>query len=123
LNRKSSLIEWYLAQRGSIAGYRRAIYTGLTTAEIARAIEHFILYDPDLSGLWHLASSPITKFDLLNNLTERLQRRDVDLRPQDDFVCDRSLDITALNERTKYRVPSWAAMLDELTRRILERGT
>jgi len=119
--RKQSLIEWYLAQRGPVQGFRRAIYSGLTTAEMARAVEHVLLYEPDLSGLWHLASSAISKYDLLKALTERLRRRDVDLQPQDEFVCDRSLDSTALLSRVKYRVPPWNVMLDQLAASILER--
>ena len=69
----------------------------------------------------HLASTPLSKYDLLKNLTERLQRRDIDLHPQDQFVCDRSLDPTALVARVKYRVPSWNVMLDELAASILKR--
>lgn len=122
LSGKRSLVEWYLSQKGSIVGYRRAVYSGLTTAEMARAIEHFLLKDPELAGLWHLASTPISKFELLKGLTERLQRRDIELRPQDDFVNDKSLDMSALNARTEYRVPRWSAMLDDLTTAILERN-
>lgn len=121
LSRNSSLIEWYLAQKGAIRGFRRAIYSGLTTAEMARAIEFFLLKAPDLSGVWHLSSKPINKHDLLQALGERLQRRDLELRPDDDFVCDRSLDSTALQQRVAYRVPDWAPMLDELAAAILER--
>ena len=121
LSRKKSLVEWYLAQRGPIKGFRRAIYTGLTTTEIARAIESFLLHEPQLSGIWHLSSRPINKYDLLKDLTERLQRRDIELRPDDDFVCDRSLDSSALQKRVRYRVPDWPAMLDELAAGILER--
>src|SRR5262249_39151322 len=38
LARKASLIEWFLAQRGQVRGFTRAIYTGLTTLELARVI-------------------------------------------------------------------------------------
>ena len=37
---RASLVEWFLAQRGLVRGFRKAIYSGLTTEEMARAIEH-----------------------------------------------------------------------------------
>lgn len=121
LSRKKSLIEWWLAQRGRIRGFRRAIYSGLTTAAMADAIEHFLLREPELHGVWHLASEPITKYDLLERLGRKLGRSDVQLEPDDDFVCDRSLDTSALAQRSSYRVPSWDAMLDRLAADVRER--
>ncbi len=121
LSRRKSLVEWYLAQRGPIRGYRRAVYSGLTTREMAKAIEHFLVREPQLSGLLHLSSEPITKYDLLAALGERLGRKDVELRPDDDFVCDRSLDSSVLQVRTAYRVPVWNSMLDGLAADIKER--
>jgi dTDP-4-dehydrorhamnose reductase len=121
LGRKTSLIEWYLAQRGTIRGFRHAIYTGLTTQEMARAIEHALVREPTLSGTWHLSSDPISKYDLLARLGRRLGRADVELVPDDKFRCDRSLDSTALKGLWTYRVPPWDAMLDELAAAIEER--
>jgi dTDP-4-dehydrorhamnose reductase len=118
LGRQGSLVEWFLAQRGRIKGFRRAIYTGLTTAEMARAIEHLVSGPAPLSGLWHLSSDPIDKYDLLTRLARRLGRTDVEIVPDDVFVCDRSLDSTALRAKTDYRVPTWDAMLDELAESI-----
>lgn len=122
LSRKKSLIEWFLAQRGPIKGFRKAIYSGLTTAEMARAIEHLLLREPSIGGLWHLSSAPIDKFDLLTRLQARLKRTDVEIRPDDEFTCDRSLDSSALMNRIGYRVPTWDSMLDELAREIQARG-
>lgn len=122
LSRRKSLIEWFLAQRGAIKGFRRAVYSGLTTAEMARAIEHLLTEAPDVSGLWHLSSAAIDKFDLLSRLKSRLNRTDIEIAPEDQFVCDRSLDSRALMGRITYRVPSWDAMLDELAGEIEARG-
>ena len=121
LGNRGGLIEWFLAQRGRIKGFRRAIYSGLTTAEMARAIEHFLTHDPGLSGVWHLASAPIDKHALLSKLLDRLRPRDVEIVPDDAFACERSLDSTRLQARTTYRVPTWDAMLDELAESIRRR--
>ena len=88
---------------------------------MARAIEHFLVQQPELGGLWHLSSSPIDKYGLLTRLSERLGREDLEIVPDDEIVCDRSLDSRALQRRTTYRVPSWDVMLDELAESIRQR--
>lgn len=123
LARKASLIEWYLAQRGTIRGFDRAVYSGLTTAEMARVIERILTRHPDLSGVWHVASASISKYDLLTRLTDRLGRADLAIERDEKFACDRSLDGGRFNRRTGYEPPSWDAMLDELAQQIRDRGT
>ena len=121
LGNRGGLVEWFLAQRGRIMGFRRAIYSGLTTIEMARAIEHFLTRDTGLSGVWHLSATPVDKFTLLTRLLARLGARDVEIAPDDAFTCDRSLDSTRLQGRTAYRVPDWDRMLDELAEAIRRR--
>jgi dTDP-4-dehydrorhamnose reductase len=114
LSRKKSLIEWFLAQTGTIKGFRKAIYTGLTTMEMARVIERVIVHYPQLSGVYHVASEPITKYHLLSRLAEKLNRTDINIGPDDDFVCDRSLNAERFRSETHYAAPNWDEMLDEL---------
>ena len=122
LSRKQSLIEWFLAQSGAIRGFTRAIYTGVTTAEMARVIEHVLTREPDLHGVWQVASPPINKHELLCRLSARLGRRDVTITPDHTFHCDRSLDGSDFAKRTGYRVPDWNQMLEELATQIQGRG-
>lgn len=121
LARKTGLIEWFLAQRGTIRGFRRAIYTGVTTTEMARFVDRVLTRHPDLHGVWQLASAPISKYDLLVEFARKLGRTDVDIQPDDDFVCDRSLDGSRLTDRTGYAPPSWDAMLTELAAEVARR--
>ncbi len=122
LARKKSLIEWYLAQTGKIKGFQKAIYTGVTTNEMARIIEFVLLNAPDLQGMWHVASKPINKYDLLKMLTEKLGRKDITLQPDVDFVCDRSLIGDAFTNQTGYKIPEWDDMINELVVDIKARG-
>ncbi len=122
LARKKSLIEWYLAQRGEIKGFKKAIYSGVTTQEMARIIEFILCNCHELHGLWHVASKPINKYDLLLKLTEKLGRTDITLRPETDFVCDRSLIGDAFINETGYTIPEWDEMLDELASEIKKRS-
>jgi len=115
------LIEWYLRQRGAIHGFRGAIYSGLTTAELARVIRRLIEHHSTLAGVWHVASDHISKYELLAKLSERLKRRDLEIIPDDEFKCDRSLNGAAFRNRVEYRAPSWDVMLDELASQIQQR--
>lgn len=117
LSRKTALLEWFLAQTGSIRGFRKAIFSGFTTIEMGRIIEMLLTRFPDAAGLYHASSAPISKFDLLGLVKQRLGLA-VEIAPYDDFVCDRSLDSTRFRKEFGYRPPDWPAMVDELARQI-----
>jgi dTDP-4-dehydrorhamnose reductase len=80
------------------------------------------LNHPDLSGVWNVASEPINKYDLLVQLSERLEHNDVEIVPSDEFVCDRSLNGASFHDKTGYIPPSWSDMLDELAQQIRRRS-
>ena len=107
------LIEWFLAQREAIKGYRRAIYTGFTTDELSRVILNYVIPRTDLSGIYHVSSDPISKYDLLL-LVKKAFRRNVTILPDDGFISDRTLDSTQFRQLTGYQPPTWPDMIDEL---------
>ncbi len=120
LQGRQGLVEWALAQDGRIRGFRRAIYTGLTTVELTRVLDRLIRGHEDLHGVWHVASDPISKYELLVELYSRLGR-DVEVIPDDTVACDRSLRSDRFNQAVGYRPPAWATMLDELSASIRAR--
>jgi dTDP-4-dehydrorhamnose reductase len=108
------LLEWFLSQRGgTVRGFRRAIFSGLTTAAMARIICEIVERHPHLEGVWHVASEPISKLDLLLLIREALHL-DVRIEPDDSAVIDRSLDDRRFREATGMAPPSWPAMIAEL---------
>lgn len=121
LSRKTGLIEWFLAQRGKIRGYTKAIYTGFTTAEMSRVIERVLVEHPRLSGVWQVASEPINKYDLLVRFSEVLGRDGIDIVPEDTVRIDRSLSSVAFEEATGYHAPDWNEMLKELAAEVRRR--
>lgn len=121
LSRRQGLVEWALAQTGEIPGYRRAIYSGLTTIELARLAQTLICEFPQLNGVWHVAAEPISKYELLVRLFSALGRSDVTVLPDDSVVCDRSLRSDRFSLATGYRVPGWESMLGDLAKRVFER--
>ena len=120
LLRKTALLEWFLAQTGSIRGFRKAIFSGFTTIEIARIIETLLTRFPGASGVYHVSSEPISKFELLGLIKKRLGLA-IEILPYDDFVCDRSLDSTRFRREFGYRPPDWPTMVDELAEQIMEK--
>ncbi len=115
LVRKTGLLEWFLAQKGSVRGYRHAIFSGFTTTEMGRIIEDILLKHPSASGLYQVSSEPISKYDLLALIKSRL-KHPVDVVPDDSFVCDRSLDSARFRRDFGYIPPVWESMVDELAR-------
>jgi dTDP-4-dehydrorhamnose reductase len=109
-----ALLDWFLSQRGqAISGFTKAIYSGFTTLEMARIVDLILTQHPALSGVWHVASEPISKFALLQLCREKLGWEGV-IEPNDEFVCDRSLNADRFNQATGYTPPSWEAMISEL---------
>src|SRR5690349_16587313 len=107
LQRKTGLVEWFLGQKGkSIKGWTKAIFSGLTTAELARVIEKLVEMKTDFRGLYHLSAAPISKFDLLMGLGRRIGGGTA-IAPDDSFNCDRSLDSQRFRSVFGYTPPAW----------------
>ena len=114
LNSQNSLVEWFLSQKGkTVKGYDRAIYTGLTTPVLAQIIEKIILEHPTLTGLWHVSSDPITKYQLLNIINQAFNLG-ITIEKDDSFVCDRSLNSQKWRSLTGYSPPTWEDMINSL---------
>lgn len=108
------LLEWFLASRGGrVAGYTRAIYSGVTTTVLSETIERLIARHQDLSGLYHVSSAAISKYDLLLMIRDALGLTTV-IDPDDAVRCDRSLVSTLFTNRTGWVSPSWADMTKRL---------
>lgn len=113
LSRHKSLLDWFLAQRGTVKGFTNAIYSGFTTIEMSRIIERMLLVFPDASGVYQVSSEPINKYDLLLLFREKLGH-DVEIIADSIFRCDRSLDSARFRREFNYAPPSWPAMIEEL---------
>jgi dTDP-4-dehydrorhamnose reductase len=117
LARKASLLEWFLAQRTRVRGFTKAIFSGFTTTELARVIELMLTRYPDASGLYHVSSEPINKYDLLVAIRDALGL-DIEIVPDATFEIDRSLDSTRFRSEFNYTPPSWPAMIGELANEL-----
>jgi dTDP-4-dehydrorhamnose reductase len=117
LKTRLGLIEWFLSQKDgdTIRGYKHAIYSGFTTDELSRIIMNNIIPYPELTGLYHVSSDPINKYDLLQIANQVFGRR-IKILPDEDFFIDRSLDSTRFCQATGYQPPSWPEMIQEMAK-------
>ena len=115
LKGRFGLLEWFLAQQQKVSGFRKVIYSGFTTIEIARIIRDYILPNPELKGVYHVSSAPISKHDLLC-LVARQYGKSIEIEPNDDFVQDRSLDSAVFCKATGYQPPSWGKLVEIMHR-------
>jgi dTDP-4-dehydrorhamnose reductase len=113
LSRHSSLLDWFLSQKDAVKGFTKAIFTGFTTIEMSRIIEKVLLEYPGASGVYQVSSDPISKYDLLLLIREKLGH-EIEIIPENIFVCDRSLDSSRFRAKFNYTPPSWPAMIEEL---------
>jgi len=110
---KSALVEWFLAQKEKVRGYTKAIYSGFPTVELARIISDYILPNNDLSGIYHVSSEPISKYDLLKLIAQRYGKK-IEIEPDSEFILDRSLDSSLFRSITGYNPPLWVDLIDKM---------
>ena len=114
LSAKTELLEWFLAQRGKrIQGYRRALYTGVSTLWMAQLIGDLLARPAALSGVYQVAAPPISKFDLLV-LARKAYNLAVEIEPADRIVIRRDLDGSRFSRATGIVVPAWEDMMTAL---------
>ena len=111
LDSSHSLIEWFLSMRNqTISGFTRAIYSGFSTIVLSEIISSLIKDRADLSGLYHISSDPISKFELLELVNDAFEAN-VTIKPDDSLIIDRSLDSTKFRSETGFVPPTWPEMI------------
>ena len=104
------LVEWFLSQKEPIKGFKKAIYTGFPTIELARIIIQYVLPNQNLRGVYQVSSNPISKFELLKLIAQEYGKQ-IEIDPEETFLCDRSLNSSRFNEATGYQAPSWPELV------------
>jgi len=107
------LLGWFLAQEGQVKGYTKAVFSGLPTVELARVVREVVLPRPELSGLFHVASAPIAKYDLLKLIADVYGKR-IEIIPDDALVIDRSLNAERFRDATGYVAPPWPELVKQM---------
>ncbi len=114
LSATTGLTEWLLSQRGRrVEGYTKAVFSGLTTLALSRVVGDIVERHPALEGLYHVASRPVSKYDLVRKL-EQAYDAGIQIEPSDTVQIDRSLDGTRFTQATGLSIPGWDEMIAEM---------
>lgn len=110
------LFNWFFAQTGEISGYTKSIWNGITTIELAKAINSAI--KQNLTGLYHLVpDTNISKYNLLKLFTSTFNRDDITVKPSDSSIIDKTLHNT--RDDFDFKIPDYEQMLIEMKEWIM----
>ena len=107
----TGLLNWFMAQKGELQGYSKTLWNGVTTLELAKAVEWALR--TEVAGLYHLVpAGTIDKYSLLRLFQQTFQKEDVQI----SRIAGPQLDKTLVNTRTDFgfQVGSYPAQLEEL---------
>jgi dTDP-4-dehydrorhamnose reductase len=113
-NDGEELFHWFMNQSNSVSGYTKAIWSGVTSLELAKAVRWSI--DNNITGLYHVTNnSSISKYDLLQ-LFQQYTKKDINIKPFDGKIVDKSFIDTRL--LIDYKIPSYDQMVSNMVRLI-----
>ncbi|MDP3843869.1 MAG: SDR family oxidoreductase [Oxalobacteraceae bacterium] len=113
LGSANGLVGWFLSQQGTVNGFTKAIFSGFPTIELAHIIRDVVLPQPQLSGLYHVASEPISKYDLLK-LVAQVYGKKIEILPENKFTLDRSLSAEKFKLASGYTPPAWPVLVKKM---------
>lgn len=104
------LFNWFMKQQDTVSGYKDAIWTGVTTIVLAKAVEAAI--QQNITGLYHLVNNnSIDKYSLLN-LFNGIRNNPIKIKIDDSVHINKSL----VNTRRdfNFNIDSYDVMVREL---------
>ena len=105
------LLNWFMQQSGPVKGFTGAIWTGLTTLELAKAMEHEAA--GDARGLVNMVpEDSINKYELLQLFNRELRGGSVEIVPDAGLQLDKTLVRT--NFEPTYRPKSYPEQIREM---------
>jgi dTDP-4-dehydrorhamnose reductase len=110
---KDGLVDWFVRHKGDVSGHRRSIFSGFPTTEMSTIIRDHILPNPALVGIFHLASDPISKFELLKKISKQYALN-IEVIANDLVEINRSLNGHKFHFATGYVAPTWDKMIQDM---------
>jgi dTDP-4-dehydrorhamnose reductase len=109
------LFHWFMNQSDSVSGFTKAIWSGVTTIELAKAVKWSI--ENNITGLYHITNNhPINKNELLK-LFNKYTNKGVKIIPVDGNKSDKSFIDT--RRLINYQIPSYDQMVMEMVGLII----
>lgn len=105
------LFHWFMKQSGCINGFTKAVWTGVTTLTLAKAMEQALIQN--LTGLYNLVNNrSITKYDLLCLFNKYFRNDDLTINPSESLVLDKTL--ICCRTDFDFVVPTYEQMVIEM---------
>jgi dTDP-4-dehydrorhamnose reductase len=105
------LMNWFMQQKGPVKGFKRAIWTGQTTLQLAKTMEQAAIQRPH--GIYNMVPEcSISKYELLK-LFNKIRSNPIEIIPEENFAADKSLMRTRY-EGFDYKIPDYETMVSEL---------
>lgn len=105
------LFNWFMQQEGLVKGFTGAMWTGVTTVELAKAIE--AAAREGAVGLVNLVpDEPISKFELLGLFNEHLRAGRVEIVPSGELSLDKAL--TRTSDALSFRAAPYEKQVREM---------
>ena len=104
------LFHWFMNETGDIHGYTDAIWSGVTTLELAKAVKWAL--DCHITGLYHVTNNvSISKFELLS-LFQKHTKKNIGIVPVPGRRVNKSFVDTRL--LIDYKIPSYDQMVVDM---------
>jgi dTDP-4-dehydrorhamnose reductase len=109
------LFQWFMNQSSKTGGFDKVIWTGVTTIELAKAIE--LAIQNNLTGLRHVVNNTtINKYELLQLFKQHFNK-DIEIERKSDYVSNKSLVCTTDFD---FQVPSYDDMVKNMAKWVDE---
>ena len=105
------LFNWFMKQKSQINGFTKAIWTGVTTLTLAKAMEQAL--NEDLTGLYNLVNNDtISKYELLKLFNKHMKNGEIEILKSNKISLNKSL----INTRSDFtfKVPDYETMIIEM---------
>ena len=113
------LCHWFMSQEGRIKGFTKSYWSGVTSLELAKAVEWVI--EEDIQGLYHITNGiPINKYELLM-LFKKYTNKEIEIESIEGKVSDKSFLDT--RKEINYAVPGYEKMISEMVHFMKYRRT
>ena len=109
------LFNWFMNQSVRIDGFTKAIWSGVTSIELAKAVKWSI--DNEITGLYHLTNNQTINKNEILQLFKKYTKKDIEILPVDGESIDKSfLDTRKLID---YSIPSYEQMFAQMIQSII----
>lgn len=111
------LFNWFMKQSGTINGFSKVMWTGLTTLQLAKTMEQAAI--KGVTGLYNMVHKEnISKADLLRLFNKYFRNNELNITDKDDIVADKTLIRT--NFEFDYIIPDYETMVAEMAQWVQE---